>query len=558
MPVDLPCDRRCSIQQSAFLNEDFLASLLVKNVKGKTQKGKAESSRDTTGHSLPRKTDDNIKKDGSRHMNGSSIGSLNAKNLVGSFLYEQLLNQHCTGNRSLDSHGNLTYGHINNQCDSRTHSTNTQVEAMCREDWLNMLHIVTLKHNKDFQFSICDKIFQPIELIFIGYLLSSLELPSASSSSSLSIEDDVDIDVEVDTFSQVNKKTSSQQSLKQKIAKYNQECVKKVQLTLPVTDVKASTDTDEVKTSIQLEVVIRHVFLQHPEQAYDAVLVLCEMEHEISFSSKQDSTEGSKKKNKYENLRDICLSVVYSLSVSDACAYFDDAQELSSSQSAGLGKQHENDDKRSERRYHEIQLQDSLLKVLLHFDDVLGVGQFLIQWNRINDLKVFSDRAWESVRFLIGEEENEEYSPHSNVRNSSTSSSTWRNVPLRRPLPEFENITDLNHCDEFGDDDLDDDYSDKEDEEEEKDDIDNNQVDGTARHLNITRSEGRSRYVTNGTRQCRYPKALPPNSSKCLRDRLLEASMIDRLCPHPASLGQPIYDFQTEISCDKMTENVKK
>jgi hypothetical protein len=568
MPVDLPCDRRCSIQQSAFLKEDFLASLLVKNVKGKTQKGKAESSGDTTGHSLPHKTDDDIKKDGSRHMNGSSIGSLNSNNLVGSFLYEQLLNRDCTGNRSLDSHGNFTDGQMHNPCDSGTHSTNTQVEARCSEEWLHRLHIVTLKHDKNLQFSICDKIFQPIELIFIGYLLSSLESSSASASSSSSIGDDVDTDGGVDIFSQANQKASSQQNLRQKIAKYNQECVKKVQLTLPVTDTKAHDHTDEVKTSIQLEVIIRHIFLQHPEQAYDAVLVLCEMEQEISFSSKQDSTEGNKNKNKHEALRNVCLSVVYSLSISDACACSDDVQELlHSSQLEVVGKQHENenehenDDKRNEKRYYRIQLQDSLLKVLLHFNDVLGVAQFLIKWNRINDLKVFSSRAWESVRFLIGEEENEEYSPFSNGWNSSTSSSTWRNVPLRRPLPEFENISDLNHCDEFGDDDLDDVNSD----EDEDDGADIHHVDNytenndTGKHLNVNRSVGGSTYVTQSTLQYRHPRALPPNSSKGLRDRLLEASMVDRLCPHTpsASIKPPHQDMENKILRNKITENVK-
>jgi hypothetical protein len=573
MPVDLPCDRRCSIQQSAFLEEDFLASLLVKNVKGKTQKGKAESCGDITGHSLPHKTDDDIKKDGSRHMNGSSIGSLNANNLVGSFLYEQLLNRDCTGNRSFDSHGNLTDGHMNNPCDSVSDSTNTQVEARCSEEWLNKLHLVTLKHDKNLRFSICDEIFQPIELIFIGYLLSSLESPSASSSSSSSsssIEDDAEADAGVELLSQANQKASSQQTLKQKIAMYNQECVKKVQLTLPVTDTKAHTSTDEVKAPIQLEVIIRHIFLQYPEQAYDAVLVLCEMEQEISFSSKQDSTERNRKKNKHKILRDICLSVVYSLSISDACACSDDLQEqLSSCQLEVVGKQHENEhenenengnyDKRNEKTYYRIQMQDSLLKVLLHFNDVLGVAQFLIKWNRINDLKVFSGRAWESVRFLIGEEENEEYSPFSSVRNSSTSSSTWRDVPLRRPLPEFENITDLNHCDEFGDDDLDDVNSDEE--EEEGDDthhIDNDNEDNdTGKHLNVTRSVGGSTYVTQSTVQYRHPGALPPSTSKCLRDRLLEASMVDRLCPHTPSIKRSTHDMEKVILRDKITENVK-
>ena len=571
MPVDLPCDRRCSIQQSAFLKENFLVSLLVKNVKGKTQKGKAESSGDTTGHSLPHKTDDDIKKDGSRHMNGSSIGSLNANNLVGSFLYEQLLNRDCTGNRSLDCHGNLADGHMNNPCDSGTHSTNTQVEARCSEEWLNKLHIVTLKHDKNLQFSMCDKIFHPIELIFIGYLLSSLESSSSSSSSSSSIEDDADTDDGVDLLSQANQKASSQQNIKQKIAKYNQKCVKKVQLTLPITDTKAHTNTDELKTSTQLEVIIRHVFLQHPAEAYDAVLVLCEMEQEISFSSKEDSMEGNKKKNKHEILRDICLSAVYSLSISDACACSDDAQELSSSQSELVRKQHENEHEneienenehgRDTKTSYKIQLQDSLVKVLLHFNDVLGVAQFLIKWNRIKDLEVFSSRAWESVRFLIGEEENEEYLPFLTVGNTSTSSTTWRNVPLRRPLPEFENITDLNHCDDFGDDDLDDVNSDQD--EEEGDDVlhinNDNEDNDTGKHLNVTWSVGDSSYVTQSTVKYRHPRALPPNSSKCLRERLIEASMVDRLCPHtPATLvKQPNHNMEKETLCDKITENVK-
>ena len=567
MPVDLPFDRRCSIQQSAYLEDDFLTSLLVREVKGKSQKGEAEISGDTTGHSLPHQTNGDVKKSDSRHMRDSSVGSLNSLNLVGSFLHEQLLNRDCIENGSLESYGNITDVHMNNPCDSGTHFTNNQVAASSNEQWLENLHIVTLKHNKNSQFSICDNILQPIELIFVGYLLSSLE-PSSSSSSSMS---SVEADVDADDFIYPNQKTSSQRNLKQKIAMYNQECVKKVQLTLPVTDLKASVDTGEVQTSIQLEVFIRHTFLQYPVEAYDAILVLCEMEQEISFSLQQDLFEGNKKKNKQDILRDICLYVVYSLSISDAC--LDDVQEFSSTEEL----EHVKDLKGK----YKIQLQDSLLKVLFHFNDVLGVAQFLRKWNRINDLIIFSERAWESVRFLLGEEENEEYSPFSDVRNTSASSSTWRNVPLRRPLPEFENICELSNTDEFGDEDEEEDYDgeneDEDEEEEEEENIDDiyednktiitqntnkiisnknkvllehnifktkteelksknplgpNLKNPTPVFSNTTGSAGKNFNGTGDTSQYRYPRVLPPNSSRFLRDRLRDAYMIHQMCPH--------------------------
>ena len=547
MPVDLVCDRRYRIRKSAFFKEDFLTSLLVKDVKEKTQKGESGSSGDTTCHSLPQ-TNGGVKKDGNRHMRDSSIGSLNARNLVGSFMLEQLLNRDYLKNADV---------HTNNPCYSETHSTNIRVVANCSEEWLNNLHIVTLKHNKNFQFSICDNIFQPIELIFVGYLLSSLE-PSSSA---------VEADIDTDITNLTNQRTSSQINLKQRIEKYTQECVKKVQLTVPVADMKAQVDTGEIKTSIQLEVLIRHIFLQYPEEAYDAVLVLCDMEQEISLSSKHDSSEKNKKENKNEILQDICLCVVYSLSISAACS--DEVHECEV-----LEKQQEHENEEDLSRKYNIQLQDSLLKVLLHFNDALGAAQFLKKWNRINDLRTLSKRAWESVRFLLGEEENEEYSPLSYVRNTSTSSSTWRNVPLRRPLPEFENINELINSDEFGEED---DEEDREVEEEEEDDGDDEDIDtmialnrnqiifnenmnltqktALKPHLKDSSSENLlgpiqinltrpiSNYTgpavdnfndTGGTLNQRYyPGVLPPNSSKRLKARLLEAFMIKQLYPQP-------------------------
>ena len=551
MPVDLVCDRRCRIRKSAFFKEDFLTSLLVNDVKGKTQKGYAGSSGDTTCHSLPQRNG-GVKKDGDKHMRDSSIGSLNARNLVGSFLFEQLLNQNCLENADV---------HTNNPCNSETHSTNIRVVGNSSKEWLNNLHLVTLKHDRNFQFSICDNIFQPIELIFVGYLLSSLE-PSPSA---------VEADIDTDNTNLTNQRTSSQMNLKQRIEKYTKECVKKVQLTLPVADMKAQVDSGEIKTSIQLEVLIRHIFLQYPEEAYDAILVLCEMEQEVSSSSKQGSSEKNKKKNKNEILQDICLCVVYSLSISAAC--FNEMHECEVLENQ-QENENENENKSEEdlSGNHKVQLQDSLLKVLLHFNDALGAAQFLKKWNRIKGLRMLSKRAWESVRFLLGEEEDEEYSPFSHVWSTSTSSSTWRNVPLRRPLPEFENINELINSDEFGGEDEGEEEEDEE-EEEENEDIDTmtalnkNQIIfnenmeltlGTelTPHLEESSSENplgpiqinptpsMSNYTgpavddlnyTGDTLNHRYyPRVLPPNSSKLLKARLLEAFMINRLCMQPS------------------------
>ena len=550
MPVDLVCDRRCRIRKSAFFREDFLTSLLVKDVKGKTQKGEAGSSGETTCHSLPQ-TNGGVKKDGNRHMRDPSIGFLNAKNLVGSFLFEQLLNRDCLENVDI---------HTNNPCYSETHSTNIRVVANCSEVWLNNLHMVTLKHDKNFQFSVCNNIFQPIELIFVGYLLSSLE-PSSSAA---------EADIDTDTTNLTNQRTSSQKNLKQRIEKYTQECVKKVPLTIPVADMKAQVDTGEIKTSIQLEVLIRHIFLQYPEEAYDAVLVLCEMEQEISLSSKHELSEKNKKKNKNEILQDICLCVVYSLSISAACS--NEVHECKVSEKE-KEDENENENEKDLSREYKIQLQDSLLKVLLHFNDALGAAQFLKKWNRINDLRTLSKRAWESVRFLLGEEENEEYSPFCYSRSRSTSSSTWRNVPLRRPLPEFENINELINFDEFGEEDEEEEYE-EEKEEDDDDDEDNDTMIALSRNqiifnenMNLTQETALKPSIeesisenplgpikinltppisdytgpavdnfndTGGTLNQRYyPRVLPPNSSKRLKVRLLEALMINQLCPQP-------------------------
>jgi hypothetical protein len=307
-----------------------------------------------------------------------------------------------------------------------------------RESWLGTLHLVTLKHSRNFDFSICDKIFEPLELVHIAYLLSAAESISISANSAGAI----------------NLQSVTQNKVKQKVAQYNKDASNFLS-DEGSHDVKEVTDDSrDIPALIQLQIIVRQIFLRFPENAYDALLVLNEMQRE---SSRIQTIEGERISIKREKsgggFLDICVSVVHLLSLCDICS--DTSNSFQDSDCDGAlvdgiiiatkGLIYVvNEDQRS--RNYRAALQDSLLKVLLEAEDVMGVAALLCRWSRIEDLKVFTDRVWGSIQFILGEhEQEEEY--YSFPKSGDFSDSARRTIRVRRPVPLFESILEIAHLD---------------------------------------------------------------------------------------------------------------
>jgi hypothetical protein len=306
-----------------------------------------------------------------------------------------------------------------------------------RESWLGTLHLVTLKHSRNFDFSICEKIFEPLELIHIAYLLSAAEFISISANSSGAI----------------NVQSVTQNKVKQKVAQYNKDASNSL-TDEGSHDVKEVTDDcRDIPAVIQLQIIVRQIFLRFPENAYDALLVLNELQRE---SSRTQTIEGERISMKREKsgggFLDICVSVVHLLSLCDICS--DTSNRFQDSDYDGAlvdginicrGLIHVADEDQRSRNYRAA-LQDSLLKVLLEAEDVVGVAALLCRWSRIEDLKVFTDRVWSSIQFILGEhEQEEEY--YSFPKSGDFSDSARRTVRVRRPVPLFESILEIVHLD---------------------------------------------------------------------------------------------------------------
>jgi hypothetical protein len=305
-----------------------------------------------------------------------------------------------------------------------------------RESWLGMLHLVTLKHSKNYDFSICDEIFEPLELIHIAYLLSAPDFISIPAKSAGTI----------------NLQSITQSKLKPKIAQYDKDA----SYLLPDEDtheVKGVTDDgSDIPTGIQLQIIARQIFLRFPESAYDALLVLNEMQRESRRTQKSESERTSMRTDKGGgSFLEICVSVGHSLSLCDICSdtsdRFRDSKDhftaIHGREVATHGMIQVLD---KDQRCYRTVLQDSLLKVFLEAEDVIGVAMLLCRWSRFEDLRVFTDRVWGSVQFILGEhEQKEEY--YSSPMSSNFSDAARRTVRVRRPVPLFESILELAHLD---------------------------------------------------------------------------------------------------------------
>lgn len=303
-----------------------------------------------------------------------------------------------------------------------------------RESWLGMLHLVTLKHNKNPDFSICDEIFEPLELVHIAYLLSAAE----------------SIPISANPAGSINLQSITQSKVKQKIAHFNRDA------SLPLANestYEANEFTDDgvdIPAVIQLQIIVRQIILRFPESAYDALLVLNEMQRESRRNHESDGERISMRRDSGGGcFLDICVSVAHSLSLCDSCSDNSDRfRDNKDGVTATDGRDYAttglirvlNEHQRSP--YYKTALQDSLIKLLLEAEDVMGVATLLCRWNRFTDLRIFTDRVWGSVQFILGEhEQKDEY--HS----SPVISDPLRPARVRRPLPLLENILEIAHLD---------------------------------------------------------------------------------------------------------------
>lgn len=321
-----------------------------------------------------------------------------------------------------------------------SYSTNVggaNLSTAVRESWLGMLHLVTLKHSKNPDFSICDEIFEPLELIHIAYLLSAAESIPISANPSGSI----------------NLQSITQSKVKQKITHYSRDA------SLPLANestYEANEFTDDgidIPAVIQLQIIVRQIILRFPESAYDALLVLNEMQRESRRNHESDGERISmRRESGGGSFLDICVSVGHSLSLCDTCSdnsdrFRDnkdgvtatDGREYATTGLIRVLKGHQCSP------YYKTALQDSLLKLLLEAEDVMGVATMLCRWSRFTDLRIFTDRVWGSVQFILGEhEQKDEYysSPVSCINSDSV-----RPARIRRPIPLLENILEIAHLD---------------------------------------------------------------------------------------------------------------
>ena len=448
-------------------------------------------------------------------------------------------------------------------------------------NWIAELNYVALKHRRDPGFSICDEVFEPFELIYVAFLLSTAESHPLDTGSSSSI---------------AASETASQRNLKQKIAEYNKECAKTLKTPVASKALENTSKSPDVSASLLLEDIIRDIIIRHPVVAYDAIMVLNEMQqnNKASNPSVDEEMLGQQKKQVDRKGDDkswfleLCLTVIYPLSLSNSYSGIGDEWEKSNpqyeygcaeycsksdfGQQKDLEQQNKDSVKTEERRRI---MQDSLLKILLSANDVTTVAEFLFRWNRIDDLKIFTSRVWDSVRFLLGEKEDEEeyYSAHSVWGNSGDNlysglyqcQSTKGDVRIRRPLPVFENMLEVVHYDEennIEDDDDDDDDDDDVDENDNKDSTGDNYTAVDALQLKTDSGNMNTltdKIITNENRiqndislesdpisyeskkveidvpiflpkRKPHPRTLDPNSSELLRTRLKSAAIIQKIC----------------------------
>lgn len=420
-------------------------------------------------------------------------------------------------------------------------------------NWIQELNYVTLKQRRDPDFSICDEVFEPFELIYVAFLLSSAEFHPLDTGSS---------------GSNATNETASQRKLKQKIAEYNKECAKTLKTTVAMKALENTSKSPDVSASLLLENVIRNIIIRYPTVAYDAIMVLNEMQQNNKASNQYTDEDmmGQQIKQidrKYDDkgwFLEFCLMVIYPLSLSSSYSGSGDEWEkvnpqyrsaehcnipdvLDIGQWKDLEQQSEDCMK---TKVHRKIRQDALLKVLLAADDITTVAEFLLRWNRIDDLKIFSTRVWDSVRFLLGEKENEEeyYSAQSVWGDSRGSISSGHNQyqhrsingdsRIRRPLPMTENILEVIQSDE-------------ENNVEDNDDVlgcnddsvysDNNRAKDVAQFKTDSTNTPSNKIIANENQnQNHIPVESDPSFSQTKKDNIDVPSFLPKINPHPRTL----------------------
>jgi hypothetical protein len=385
-------------------------------------------------------------------------------------------------------------------------------------NWLQQLDLMTLEPQRDRNFSICKEVLDPFELIHIASLLSSLSYPSSPSykvpptTATLSPKSSS----RSGYLSRRNKEryTTSQKNLNQRIDEYAEGCKNtKDKYPATVVDDRKDLEIDIIHDSptilVQLESIVHEIILQYSHCAYDAILMLRDMHYKNSTYNDANVCSKYNDGDDFEdvNFWKVCMNVVQPLSLGAICSGTDRVSIHS-----------------------RMAIQDSLLKLLLANDDVVTAADLLHQWGRVTDIKSLSERVWESVRFLLGEQEQEEVyhlesqdgispilstsAPGSTVNTEKT----WRTVETvrRRPLPIHEKLFDMVRL---------------ENKNQENDEIEQREKyrkedEGVSRLIREEAGEGND--ASSEEDRSDQSLSLPFNSDRLLRVRLIQATMLQK------------------------------
>ena len=410
--------------------------------------------------------------------------------------------------------------------------SNSNVASNCSEtNWLTELNLVTLLPPRPIDFSICDRVLEPLDLIHVAYLLSAIARPVPQPQTQ----------PKSDGVSESNRLSVSKDLLV-KLQQYTQECSRNIK-TSPVCDEVALVDNSHVEVyyaKARLEAIISHILLRHPDIAVNAIVTLNEVQSSSSSYAEELIIGGVDLNSSRSSFLDLCVGVIYPLSWCDTCCRDTNSNSTgtgtsksgvgnSSSSSSSSGSNHSssggnNSSSDDKHLVYRTAVQDALLKTMLVANEFEAVALFLLRWRRYEDLKVYSKSVWESVQYMVGEhEKDEEYSPqHSSV------DATWRTVQARRPLPNFENIADTGYLeDEDGLNDVALEADQRLDRHGQKEEDMRSSPLNKSVHINSSESQNRSK--EGPFEHCNAELTLAPNVSNLLRKRLVEASVIQKI-----------------------------
>ena len=359
--------------------------------------------------------------------------------------------------------------------------------------WQTQLDIVTMKPMRNFEFSICDKVLKPLELIHIAYLLASTDDTSALSPKS--------------TTKDSSLHSVSQKKLLQKLDQYNLMCSRGIRkgATLEVKEVGPN-----MNESVRLEAIIRHILLFYPNEAFDAILTLSDVQlsdpHHNLLEFDSDYRRETRSISNIGSFMNLCVSVIHAFSLSEICSNCvrcncqGSHNSINPPSSASV-----------QPNCYTSAVQNSMLKILLSAGEIVNTAQCLLQWGRMKDLSLYCELVWESVHFILGEHKKyEEYYSHSHA---ATLQPTSTQIPVksRRPLPHFENISDADFLDKASE------------------AIASDQVEFFLPSPTSGRSARPNRSSGDEENHTARIKLLPPNSSSHLRVRLMEASLVQQI-----------------------------